>query len=76
MHSADQLLHGDRTEAVPSKPHRQVYVSDSLCAIFVCVCIKGVQQQLDSVLQENAQLKEQNKSAERSLVDISETAHR
>ncbi|XP_055054910.2 coiled-coil alpha-helical rod protein 1 isoform X1 [Misgurnus anguillicaudatus] len=37
---------------------------------------QGLQQQLDSALKENAQLKEQNKSTERSLVDISETAHR
>ncbi|XP_057217417.1 coiled-coil alpha-helical rod protein 1 isoform X2 [Triplophysa rosa] len=37
---------------------------------------QGVQQQLDSALQENARLKEQNKSAEKSLIDISETAHR
>ncbi|XP_016399503.1 coiled-coil alpha-helical rod protein 1 isoform X3 [Sinocyclocheilus rhinocerous] len=37
---------------------------------------QGVQQQLDSALQENAQLKECNKSTEGSLNDISETAHR
>ncbi|XP_016137341.1 coiled-coil alpha-helical rod protein 1-like [Sinocyclocheilus grahami] len=37
---------------------------------------RGVQQQLDSALQENAQLKECNKSTEGSLNDISETAHR
>ncbi|XP_016417913.1 coiled-coil alpha-helical rod protein 1-like, partial [Sinocyclocheilus rhinocerous] len=37
---------------------------------------EGVQQQLDSALQENAQLKECNKCTEGSLNDISETAHR
>lgn len=37
---------------------------------------QGVQQQLDSALQENAQLKECNKCTEGSLNDISETAHR
>lgn len=37
---------------------------------------QGVQQQLDNALQENAQLKEQNKSKEKSLIDISEMAHR
>ncbi|XP_050964831.1 coiled-coil alpha-helical rod protein 1 [Labeo rohita] len=35
-----------------------------------------VQQQLDSALQENAQLTERNKCTEGSLNDISETAHR
>ncbi|KAF4113469.1 hypothetical protein G5714_006014 [Onychostoma macrolepis] len=37
---------------------------------------QGVQQQLDSALQENAQLKECNKCTEGSLNDISEKAHR
>ncbi|XP_051751143.1 coiled-coil alpha-helical rod protein 1 isoform X2 [Ctenopharyngodon idella] len=37
---------------------------------------QGIQQQLDRALQENAQLKERNKSNEGSLNDISETAHR
>ncbi|RXN29634.1 coiled-coil alpha-helical rod 1-like protein [Labeo rohita] len=42
----------------------------------VCVCVQQVQQQLDSALQENAQLTERNKCTEGSLNDISETAHR
>ncbi|KAG1958491.1 coiled-coil alpha-helical rod protein [Pimephales promelas] len=37
---------------------------------------QGIQQQLDRALQENAQLKELNKSTEGSLNDISGTAHR
>ncbi|XP_067296327.1 coiled-coil alpha-helical rod protein 1 isoform X2 [Pseudorasbora parva] len=37
---------------------------------------QGIQLQLDRALQENAQLKERNKSTEGSLNDISETAHR
>ncbi|KAK2911176.1 hypothetical protein Q8A67_003309 [Cirrhinus molitorella] len=37
---------------------------------------QGVQQQLDSALQENTQLKERTKCTEGSLNDISETAHR
>ncbi|XP_056600979.1 coiled-coil alpha-helical rod protein 1 isoform X2 [Triplophysa dalaica] len=37
---------------------------------------QGVQQRLDSALQENERLKEQNKSSEKSLIKISETAHR
>ncbi|XP_067263567.1 coiled-coil alpha-helical rod protein 1 isoform X2 [Chanodichthys erythropterus] len=37
---------------------------------------QGIQQQMDRALQENAQLKERNKSNEGSLNDISETAHR
>ncbi|XP_056313648.1 coiled-coil alpha-helical rod protein 1 [Danio aesculapii] len=37
---------------------------------------QGIQQQLESVLLENIQLKECNKSSEASLNDISETAHR
>ncbi|XP_051961126.1 coiled-coil alpha-helical rod protein 1 isoform X1 [Xyrauchen texanus] len=37
---------------------------------------QGVQQQLASAVQENAQLKEQNKNTEGSLIDISETTHR
>ncbi|XDV21086.1 hypothetical protein PO909_026263 [Leuciscus waleckii] len=37
---------------------------------------QGIQQQLDGALQENAQLKEHNKSTEGSLNDISGTAHR
>ncbi|KAK7164317.1 hypothetical protein R3I94_002887 [Phoxinus phoxinus] len=37
---------------------------------------QGIQEQLDGALQENAQLKEHNKSTEGSLNDISGTAHR
>ncbi|XP_005165279.1 coiled-coil alpha-helical rod protein 1 isoform X2 [Danio rerio] len=37
---------------------------------------QGIQQQLESVLLENIQLKERNKSSEASLNHISETAHR
>lgn len=37
---------------------------------------QGIQQQLDGALQENALLKEHNKSTEGSLNDISGTAHR
>jgi len=44
--------------------------------VLAFLCAQGIQQQLDRALQENAQLKELNKSTEGSLNDISGTAHR
>uniref|UniRef100_A0A673LKA8 Coiled-coil alpha-helical rod protein 1 n=1 Tax=Sinocyclocheilus rhinocerous TaxID=307959 RepID=A0A673LKA8_9TELE len=74
LQTRDLELHMEKTQL--HNMVMQVCFSDRPCACFVCVCVQGVQQQLDSALQENAQLKECNKSTEGSLNDISETAHR